>query len=321
MTKRYENWKKNYDIAKEYYKKFGTINVPRNLEYGGIKLGQWVQVQRLAKNGTGKWVISNKQIKMLEKLEINWGSKAKSENKVNAREMNAKYMELAHDYFDEFGDLLIPFDYTIDGYELGKWIKSLRSSYASIDIEILLNNPKKASSLVKRLSEKSIRLLNDMDMLWKEENKIDWDYKYSLAKEYFETYGNLLIPATYVANDKEKTHLGNWIRYNRQLYIRDNENMSQEHIELLNNIGMVWSIRDNLWEEKYELAKQYYVEYGHLRIPRDYMVDGYNIGNWVVWQRQAKKGNVRNSLSIERIELLDEIGMMWEVYPNKTKTA
>ena len=93
MTKRYENWKKNYDIAKEYYKKFGTINVPRNLEYGGIKLGQWVQVQRLAKNGTGKWVITNKQIKMLEKLDINWGTRTTKENRVNAREMNTKYME------------------------------------------------------------------------------------------------------------------------------------------------------------------------------------------------------------------------------------
>ena len=273
-----------------------------------------MQVQRLAKNGTGNWRITEKQIKMLDKLEINWGAKAPEEKNANTREKSAKYMELAHNYFDEYGDLLIPVDYVVDGIALGKWIKSLRATYASIDEDLLLNKPKEVSQKIKRLSETSIRLLNDMDMLWKEENKNDWDYKYCLAKEYFETNGDLLIPSTYIANDINKTHLGNWIRYNRQMYLRGDGSISDEHIDLLNQIGMVWNTRNHLWEEKYFLAKKYFEENGNLRIPRDYCDEGHNIGNWIVWQRQARKGNVRNLLSVDRIELLDKIGMVWEVF-------
>ncbi len=67
------------------------------------------------------------------------------------------------------------------------------------------------------------------------------------------------------------------------------------------------------WERMFEKAKEFYQENGDLRVPCRYITaDGYALGNWIFAQRKVRKGQAPGSLSEERIQKLDSIGMLWE---------
>ena len=69
----------------------------------------------------------------------------------------------------------------------------------------------------------------------------EWLEKYQIAKNYYEANGDLLIPATYISNNGIK--IGSWIRTQRAF--RKNGLLSEKRISMLNEIGMVWEIRNN----------------------------------------------------------------------------
>lgn len=62
-----------------------------------------------------------------------------------------------------------------------------------------------------------------------------WYKNYQLAKKYYIEHGNLLIPEKY---EIEGVKLGYWITNLRRTY--KNGTLSQDKIEKLNQIGMVW---------------------------------------------------------------------------------
>lgn len=65
------------------------------------------------------------------------------------------------------------------------------------------------------------------------------------------------------------------------------------------------------WERNYEEAKKYFEQHGDLSIPGSYKTkDGIKLNAWIQRQRQIK---LKNRLSNEQIELLDQIGMKWEL--------
>lgn len=65
-----------------------------------------------------------------------------------------------------------------------------------------------------------------------------WNKKYILARNYYFKNNNLLIHIDYVEND---IAIGSWIDKQRQKY--KNNKLSSEKIKLLEEIGMVWSLR------------------------------------------------------------------------------
>ena len=74
----------------------------------------------------------------------------------------------------------------------------------------------------------------------------NWLIKFSLAKKYFESNGNLLIPINYETENGIK--LGRWISKQRQYYknkdtYKANSSFTQERIERLECIGMIWSTK------------------------------------------------------------------------------
>ena len=68
-----------------------------------------------------------------------------------------------------------------------------------------------------------------------------WDESYELALEYFIKYGNLNIKSDYITECGY--NLGAWIYLQRKNYIK--EKLSEEQIEKLNIIGMIWNVSDN----------------------------------------------------------------------------
>lgn len=131
----------------------------------------------------------------------------------------------------------------------------------------------------------------------------DW---YLLALNYYKEHNNLLVPQKYVT-----THgytLGLWIAKMRQDY--KNNQLTKEQINMLENIGMVWIVKQhNSWDKMFAVAKEYSKIHGNLNVPTNYVTaNGENLYNWIVNQRKAYHNE---KLTIEQIKSLENIGMLW----------
>jgi hypothetical protein len=273
-------WNECYELAKEYYKENGDLLILYNyIARDKINLGTWIQTQRNSyKNG----ILTKEKIELLEKIGMVWNPLDTQWN---------EYYELAKEYYNKNGNLLISTEYTTnEGIHLGNWIHSQRRGYSE-----------------HKLSKEKIKQLEKIGMVW---SPLDtqWNNYYNLAKEYYRLNNTLLIPYNYITEDG--LNLGSWIGNQRSAYSKNK--LSKKKIELLENIGMVWNTIDTQWEDKYYFAKKYYKENGNLLIPYDYTVDDkINLGSWINTQRYAYK---EKRLSKERIELLEKIGMVWSPY-------
>lgn len=140
-----------------------------------------------------------------------------------------------------------------------------------------------------------------------------WGERYFLARDYYIENKDLLIPKDY--KTKDNISLGNWIQKQRNRIKEDNEyKLTNEQIALLNDIGMIWSINEWRWLKNYEIAKSFYLENNHLRIPYSYEIDGMFVGKWLHTQRKAYKNQSYCKITAEHIEMLNKIGMVWEVF-------
>ena len=198
------------------------------------------------------------------------------------------YYELATKYYETNGNLLVPGKCVFCEENLGQWIERQRCLYKE-----------------QKLSDKKIGLLEKIDMVWSVFD-LQWDEYYDLAVQYFTVNHNLLVPHNYTT--RNGMNLGSWIRRTRKQY-KDGK-LSKEKVELLDKIGMVWSVLDIQWYEYYNLAVEYFNSNGNLLIPLRYKTtNNIRLGLWVSHQRGSYKSG---KLSQERIELLEKIGMEWD---------
>ena len=206
--------------------------------------------------------------------------------------------EYARQYHEENGNLEIPYRYkTPEGYSLGNWIATQRKVYAGLQYG--------------SLSEERIAKLEAIGMIWGSYRALSWDRYYEEAKSYFEKHVDLLVPATYITENGVR--LGAWVA-NQRTAKRNGSGISEEHIEKLDAIGMVWSVNDQLWEQGFAACKIYYQEHGDLNIPAAYRTpDGVQLGTWIARQRDIRRGKAKGSpLTDEQIARLDSLGMAWE---------
>ena len=142
-----------------------------------------------------------------------------------------------------------------------------------------------------------------------------WDHYFSEASIYYAEHGNLNIPKRYTT--PAGLSLGVWLVTQRR--VREGQiqgNLTEQQIERLDSIGMVWGNRnDRQWNEGYQEAKRYFDAHGDLNVPDDYVSPcGYSLGNWVKRQRYTRHNPEKSCavLTEERIAKLYEIGMRWE---------
>ena len=150
-----------------------------------------------------------------------------------------------------------------------------------------------------------------------------WDAMYAMAKEYYETYGNLEIPAKYTT--AEGYSLGAWISTQRKVYQGKTAGcLSEEQIGRLSKIGMRWkNTSEAAWEKNFSEAERYVKEHGNLEVPADFVTEnGCGLGRWIRRQREkyrdlADSENLsvelgHDAVEKEHIRKLTEIGMIWE---------
>ena len=276
-------WEQNVQAAEAYYREFGDLNVPAGYKTPrGVQLDKWIAMQRRYKK-QGR--LSEEQVRRLEALEMVW-----EPHRTQWETMFAA----AAAYYRENGNLEVPAAYqTKNGLNLGKWVRRQRTAY------------QKGRQGGKPYQEELARRLEGIGMVWDSEDP--WETRYRLAKAYYDKHGDLNIPGDCVA---EGIWLGKWLNEQKQIYLgrRPGKSLTQAQISRLEAISICWTNRnEQLWEEQYAEAKQYFDRYGNLFVPRNYTCkNGKNLNSWLIKQRIRQK---EGKLSRVQQEKMSDIGL------------
>lgn len=137
-----------------------------------------------------------------------------------------------------------------------------------------------------------------------------WDHYFAAASTYYAEHGDLKVPLRY--KTPGGLSLGDWVQTQRQIRKgkRTFGTLTQQQIERLNSIGMVWETRsETAWAKGLEAAKRYRQQYGDLQVPSAYKdADGFALGNWI---RNTRSRFGSGGLKESQIRELDALGMVW----------
>lgn len=179
----------------------------------------------------------------------------------------------------------MPANYVSKGVWLSKWLSELR----------FIGEGKRKKKLTDEHRTKLEAIGVTFGKLAKDN---DWYKQFEKAKAFYDKHGTLDV-------DDKKT--SSWIITQRQRY--KNGKLSEELIQKLESIGIVWEFEDP-FEVGFTHAEAYFRIHSNLLVSDGYVCDdGYALGHWI--------NNVRNRrehrLSDEQISRLENIGIIWNV--------
>lgn len=203
-----------------------------------------------------------------------------------------KYLETNNNL--NLSDLKTVIGYYGENAYLGNWLSQQRNRRIS-------NN----------LSDLQIEALDSIHMVWEKglSSKEQWLLNYEEAKKYKDKWGNLLIPKDYtvIGLNGIELHVGVWVRNQRARY--EAGGLTDEQVELLVKIGMVWRVSDLKWNEYFKIAKKYWERYGNLFVlPTSNINNAKALYSWLAKQREAYW---EGDLSLKKAELLESLNISW----------
>ncbi|MBR1708459.1 MAG: Helicase associated domain protein, partial [Clostridia bacterium] len=276
----WSNWDCYYEICRKYYVDHGDLNIPSNYIVDGHYIASWLSRQRRCYNGLESPMLSEDQITRLNQIGMAWSCPRK-----NTWEEN---YPIARQYYEEYHDLLPPRHFIYHGLHLWAWLSVVRSRYNA-----------------GNLSEDKISLLNEIGMVWKLSTSRPWAEAFQVLLQFKETNGHCNVPVDYVIDGFNLYH---WCL--RQRHAHTMGTLPEGRMIQLESIGFVWKQRKT-FAEMYEIAKEFYMEHGHLLPQPNQFYHGVNLGHWLIIQRYRKSSTRDNRLKEEQVKKLDEIGMYW----------
>ncbi len=279
-------WEERFALAKKYYEEHGNLEIPPEYTDNGIWVSKWLSEQRLIRKGKRKGKsLTDEQIKRLDSIGMRWD---KGEN---VKWINQ--FEDVKEYYAIHGNFDIPVDYVSKhGKKLADWIIRQRNYY--FDGE---------------MPPERIELIKSIGLIEKFEESSPWRVFYSEAKKYYEKNGNLLVPSSYITENGFT--LGTSIANLRSAYRRGKRTgfLTEDRIQLLNSIGMVWDMLQYVWERNYSLLKKYYNTYGNLNVSVDYVTEDGTTLYYIVdnYKKAYRKGTIKE----EQKDALEKIGIDW----------
>ena len=201
-----------------------------------------------------------------------------------------RYFAVAQGYARRHGTLAIGKTVVVDGIPLGRWLDSQRQKQSA-----------------GRLSREQASRLEAIGMVWRIRDA-HWERMYQGAREYAREHGHLEVPKGHLVDGRD---LAQWLAGCRARAA----SLPPERRKRLEEIGLSFDKRDAYrracWEQGYARAVVYFQRNGHLYVPEAYQDDDrYTLGRWI---RSQRAGYRRGRLSLEQIQRLEAIGMVWRV--------
>lgn len=201
-------------------KKFVDIPVDFVTE-GGFPLGRiWADLSEQFQQGK----LSDESIKFLLGIKKQFFDSPKKDLE--------KWMDRADEaggYYKKHGTLSMPNTERFrNGKSMFQWVHHQKALYKRGE-----------------LSKYQKKRLEEMGIQWIKPRKIiGWDEAYKYAKKFYDKNGHLFVDAGYVTSDGFA--LGRWIQKQRDMYLGLCQYiLSDEQIELLEDIGMFWEDIEN----------------------------------------------------------------------------
>ena len=305
VNRNVRKWQENFEAAKKYKETYGNLEVPSNyVTPDGVLLGKWIARQRYTwqnpEHSSAR--VTPERKAQLDELGMVWEKYDPWQERY----------DLAKKYQEEHGDLNVPLNYkSEDGIWLGSWLYRQRQYLRTGDPRLADDHRKELEALLKSEKPSKQHPAHRRSENLREQN---WENNFDAAKQYFEEHGNLLVPSNYVS--AEGFRLGVWMSNLRAARKTrpDSFQVTQEHIERLDAIGMEWDARIAKWDLAYEHAEAYAQQHGDLLPPATFRCeDGFGLGDWV---RRMRTAYVEHDpkLTPERIDRLNQIGMQWVLH-------
>ena len=264
---------------RRYRELYGSARVPQSyVTPEGRRLGIWLNGVRMDyKRGR----LSEERRAQLEALGVVWTPETLRRGRWD------RHFARLQAYVSQTGQLPSAKDLTDDGFQLGEWLSNQRRL-----------------GRAGRLSAARRQKLEALGVVWDVKEDI-WLHRYRQARDYYLQHGHL--SAYQHRSDALPAGLSQWLTAQRKA--RQAGALAGEKVRRLEEIGMVWDVRSDLWESFYRQAADYYRQHGHLRVPKD-RGEHRALGRWINTQRMSRR---EGKMDGERIRKLDAIGMVWNV--------
>ncbi len=126
----------------------------------------------------------------------------------------------------------------------------------------------------EKLPPEKIELLDRLDFVWKvTDGKNSFEKRIRELKAYKKKFGTTHVPQ--IKNEYYK--LSRWVNEMRRLY--EEERLSVDRINRLNQIGFIWNVEDDNFERNLKKLKAFHREHGHWDVPQTGKTK--KLGQWV----------------------------------------
>lgn len=273
-------WNEYYECACNYYETIGNLNVPDNYVVNGLNLGRWISVQRQAYNGREDCYIDEERISRLENIGMEWKVNSAAQTSFNEQVLYYYVKNLYPNAINRSTEL---------GTELDVYIPDLN---IALEYDGFFWHKKK-----KEKDENKDEMCLDAGI------KLIRIREFGLQKTKYAD--------NYILSDNKRN---TFERTLRKIFLKYFEHELDVNID--RDLQLIIKYKSSIndpWYINYSEAKKFYETYGHLDVTKEYNTpSATDLYRWIKLQRQAKKGNTQTVITYEQIQLLDEIGMIWD---------
>jgi len=267
-----KNWEEMFELFLKYKKKNGHTYIGKNATIDNVNIEKWA-IRQSFLYMTGK--IEEERERKLSDAGFVW-----DRNQMRWEEMYS----LLITYKKQNGHCNVPYKYTVKKKKLGVWVSCQRFY-------------RRENTLTQEREDR----LNKIEFLWNP-SKEKWYEMYKTLVEYKKENGHIQVPEEEIYKGKK---LGIWVKH----ISNTKHKLGDKRKELLVSVGFCLNVREEKWNNKFELLKQYKEKYNHCCVPLRHLEEGQKLGQWVAMQRRLKKDG---KASETRLEKLNNVGFIWE---------